>query len=299
MPWRSRATWMPPTFEGPEITGTVTAAAAAATGLRAGTPVVAGGGDQAANGVGVGVVSPGSMALSLGTSGVVFAATDRPLYEPNGRVHAFCHAVPGRWHFMSVMLSAAGSLRWFRDALAPGADFGDLVASAAGVPAGSDGLIFLPYLSGERSPHPDPLARGAFVGLTLGHDRRHLTRAVLEGVAFGLRDGLDLMTEAGMPAPAQIRASGGGTVSPLWRQILADVLGAEIATVETSEGAAYGAALLATVGAGWFDTVDEATAAVVRATPVASPGPDAPRYAEMHGLYRDLYPALSPSFHRM
>src|SRR3954451_5206979 len=242
--------WMPATFEGPEVTGTVTAAAAAATGLRPGTPVVAGGGGQAANGVGVGVVSPGTMALSLGTSGVVFAATDQPLYEPNGRVHAFCHAVPERWHFMSVMLSAAGSLRWFRDTLAPGVDFGDLVSEAAQVPPGSDGLLFLPYLSGERSPHADPLARGAFVGLTLGHDRRHMTRAVLEGVAFGLRDGLDLMTAAGMPPPAQIRASGGGTASELWRQILADVLAAELATVETTEGAAYGAALLAGVGAG-------------------------------------------------
>ena len=244
--------WLPPTFEGPEVTGTITAAAAAATGLRAGTPVVAGGGDQAANAVGVGVVAPGTMALSLGTSGVVFAATDRPLHEPRGIVHAFCHAVPGRWHMMSVMLSAAGSLRWFRDALAPGVEFADLAASAAEVPAGSDGLFFLPYLSGERSPHPDPLARGAFVGLTLGHDRRHLTRAVLEGVAFGLRDGLDLMLAAGMPAPDQIRASGGGTASPLWRQILADVLDAEIATVATTEGAAYGAALLAAVGAGWY-----------------------------------------------
>jgi xylulokinase len=160
--------WMPPTFEGPQVTARITAAAAAATGLRAGTPVVAGGGDQAANAVGVGVVAPGTMALSLGTSGVVFAATDRPLYEPNGIVHAFCHAVPGRWHMMSVMLSAAGSLRWFRDALAPGMDFADLVAPAAEVPAGCDGLLFLPYLTGERSPYPDPLARGAFVGLALG-----------------------------------------------------------------------------------------------------------------------------------
>jgi xylulokinase len=292
-------TWMPPTYEGPAVTGTVTAAAAVATGLQASTPVVAGGGDQAANAVGVGVVSPGTMALSLGTSGVVFAATDQPLYEPHGRVHAFCHAVPDRWHFMSVMLSAAGSLRWFRDALAPGEDFGRLVNSAAEVPAGSGGLIFLPYLSGERSPHADPSARGAFVGLTLAHDRRHLTRAVLEGVAFGLRDGLDLMVEAGMPAPAEIRASGGGTASGLWRQILADVLGSEIATVETTEGAAYGAALLAAVGAGWFATVEEATEAVVRVTPAASPGPDAPRYAEIHALYRDLYPALSPTFHRL
>jgi len=181
--------WLPATWEGPEVTGTLTAEAAAATGLPAGTPVVAGGGDQSANAVGVGVVAPGTMALSLGTSGVVFAATDRPLFEPRGRVHAFCHAVPGRWHMMSVMLSAAGSLRWYRDTLAPGEAFGDLVAPAADVPAGSDGLFFLPYLSGERSPHPDPLARGAFVGLTVRHDRRHMTRAVLEGVAFGLRDG--------------------------------------------------------------------------------------------------------------
>jgi xylulokinase len=292
-------TWLPPTWEGPQVTGSVSADAAALTGLRSGTPVVAGGGDQAANAVGVGVVSPGAMALSLGTSGVVFATTDRPLFEPRGRVHAFCHAVPNRWHMMSVMLSAAGSLRWFRDAMAPGMEFADLVASAADVPAGSDGLLFLPYLSGERSPHPDPLARGAFVGLTLGHDRRHLTRAVLEGVAFGLRDGLDLMIEAGMPAPAQIRASGGGTASSLWRQILADVLGAEIATVNTTEGAAYGAALLAAVGAGWYPSVEAAAEALVSLTSVTAPGVDTTRYAEAHAIYRDLYPALAPSFRRL
>jgi xylulokinase len=238
------------------------------------------------------------MALSLGTSGVVFAPTDQPIFDPLGRVHAFCHAVPGRWHLMSVMLSAAGSLRWFRDTIAPGVEFGDLAASAAEVPAGSAGLLFLPYLSGERSPYPDPLARGAFIGLTLGHDRRHLTRAVLEGVAFGLRDGLDLMVAAGLPAPVQIRASGGGTASPLWRQILADVLDAEIAVVETTEGAAYGAALLAAVGAGWFADVKSATSACVVATAAARPGPDAPRYAELHRAYRDLYPALTPTFHR-
>jgi xylulokinase len=291
--------WMPPTFEGPAVTGAITREAAAATGLREGTPVVAGGGDQAANGVGVGAVVPGVIALSLGTSGVIFAATDQPLFEPQGRVHAFCHAVPERWHMMSVMLSAAGSLRWFRDALAPGVAFGELVASAADVPVGSEGLLFLPYLTGERSPHPDPLARGAFVGLTLAHDRRHLTRAVLEGVAYGLRDGLDLMTDAGMPAPSQIRASGGGTASPLWRQILADVLGAEIATVNTTEGAAYGAGLLAAVGAGWFPSVDAACSALVTATTAATPGPDAPAYADAHAIYRDLYPALAPSFRRM
>jgi xylulokinase len=290
--------WLPPTFEGPTITGGLTAEAAAATGLRAGTPVVAGGGDQSANAVGVGAVEPGVVALSLGTSGVVFATTETPLHDPRGQVHAFCHAVPERWHLMTVMLSAAGSLRWFRDALAPGDDFGALVASAAEVSAAADGLYFLPYLSGERSPHPDPLARGAFVGLTVRHDRRHLTRAVLEGVAFGLRDGLDQMIATGMAAPSQVRASGGGTASALWRGILADVLRAEIATVSTAEGAAFGAALLAGVGAGWYPDVATAAAHQVTATPVAAPGSDAAMYSEAHAAYRELYPALVPTFHR-
>jgi xylulokinase len=291
--------WMPPTHEGPEVTGTITRKAAAATGLREGTPVVAGGGDQAANAVGVGAVSVGTVALSLGTSGVVFATTDGPTSDPRGQVHAFCHAVPGKWHLMTVMLSAAGSLRWFRDSLAPGVDFGELAASAADVTPGSDGLLFLPYLTGERSPHPDPLARGAFVGLTVSHERRHLTRAVLEGVAFGLRDGLDQMIGAGMTAPTQVRASGGGTASPVWRQILADVLRADLATVSTSEGAAYGAGLLAAVGAGWFTTVEAAAGALVSATVVATPGADVDVYRDVHRVYRDLYPALAPSFHRL
>ncbi len=291
--------WMPPTFEGPVVTGLISAAAAEATGLRAGTPVVAGGGDQSANAVGVGAVAAGVVALSLGTSGVVFATTDAPLSDPGGQVHAFCHAVPGRWHMMTVMLSAAGSLRWFRDALAPGIGYGELTAAAGDVPAGSGGLLFVPYLSGERSPHPDPLARGAFVGLPVGHDRRHLTRAVLEGVAFGLRDGLDQMLAAGMPRPDQIRASGGGMNSPVWRQILADVLGVELATVSTTEGAGYGAGLLAAVGAGWFPTVEVAAAAWVRATTAASPGPDMATYADVRERYRELYPALAPTFHRL
>ena len=289
---------LPATVEGTARTGSITAAAAELTGLRAGTPVVGGGGDQAANAVGVGAVDPGVMALSLGTSGVVFAATDAPIVDPEGRVHAFCHAVPERWHLMSVMLSAAGSLRWFRDALAPGAAYADLAAEAAEVPAGSDGLWFLPYLTGERTPYADPLARGAFVGLTVAHDRRHLTRAVLEGVAFGLRDGLDLIVAAGVPFPSQIRASGGGIASPLWRQILADVLRAGIATVPTTEGASYGAALLAAVGAGWYPSVQAATDALVHATPVAEPGPDASAYAEALEGYRSLYPSLAPVFHR-
>jgi xylulokinase len=197
---------------------------------------------------------------------------------------------------MGVMLSAAGSLRWFRDTFTPGVSFDDLVADAAEVEAGSDGLFFLPYLTGERTPHPDPQARGAFVGLTVRHDLRHLTRAVLEGVSFGLRDGLDLMEGAGLPVPTEIRASGGGTRSALWRQILADVLRAEISTVATEEGAAYGAALLAATGAGWFKTVEEACREAVTIHPSASPSSDVARYQEAHEIYRDLYPALSPSF---
>src|SRR5690242_2444747 len=185
--------WMPRTFEGPEFTGYVTPEAAAATGLKAGTPVAAGGGDQAAQAVGVGAVEPGVVALTVGTSGVVFATTPSALIEPEGRLHAFCHAVPGMWHFMGVMLSAAGSLQWYRDTLAPNMSFDELLQEAEAVPAGSEGLQFLPYLSGERTPHPDPLARGAFIGLTLRHGRAHMTRAVLEGVAFGLKDSFTLI----------------------------------------------------------------------------------------------------------
>lgn len=289
----------PPVYEGPAITGTVSTEAAEATGLRAGTPLVAGGGDQSANAVGLGVIGSGSVALSLGTSGVVFAASEEPNIEPDGRVHAFCHAVPERWHMMGVMLSAAGSLRWLRDALAPGVDFPTLVEGAGQVPAGSEGLIFAPYLSGERTPHPDPLARGAFVGLTLGHDLRHMTRAVLEGVAYGLRDGLDLMVESGMPAPSSIRASGGGIRSELWRQILADVLDAEIQTVATEEGAAFGAAVLASVGAGHFPTVAEAVGEMVEVHPSTTPSEQSGTYRDGHARFREVYPALAGTFHSM
>jgi xylulokinase len=291
--------WLPETFEGPEVTGTVTVRAAEATGLAAGTPVVAGGGDQAANAVGTGAVDPGVVALSLGTSGVVFTATDAPDYEPEGRVHAFCHAVPERWHLMGVMLSAAGSLRWFRDTLAPGEDFGTVADSAGAVRAGSDGLLFLPYLSGERTPHPDPLARGAFVGLTVRHRREHMVRAVMEGVAFGLRDGLELMHAAGVGDVSEIRASGGGTRSPVWRQILADVLGAEVVTTNTAEGAAYGAGVLAAVGAGWHPTVQEACTAWISVGDATPPGANAMAYTEVYPRYRELYPALAPTFHAL
>ncbi len=291
--------WLPPTFEGTAVTGTLTPAAAKITGLPAGIPVVGGGGDQAANAVGTGAVVDGVVALSLGTSGVVFASSDEPVVEPDGRLHAFCHAAPGKWHLMGVMLSAAGSLRWFRDTAAPGTEFSDLVDAAGKVPAGCDGLFFLPYLTGERTPHPDPLARGAFVGLTVRHTRNHLTRAVLEGVAYGLRDSFELMKAAGITRINQVRISGGGAKSALWRQILADVFQAELVTVNTAEGAAYGAALLAATGTGAFNSVEEACQATINITGVTAPGDQSAIYQELYPLYRELYPALKPIFHKM
>ncbi len=295
-----RPEWLPATHEGTQITGVLSAAAAAATGLKAGTPMVGGGGDQAAGAVGVGAVEEGIVALSLGTSGVVFASAASPIYEPEGRLHAFPHSLPGKWHLMGVMLSAAGSLRWYRDTLAPGLAYDDLLAPAGAIPPGSDGLLFLPYLTGERTPHPDPLARGAFVGLTVRHSQPHLTRAVLEGVAFGLRDSFELMAEAGLPAIRQVRVSGGGARSPLWRQILADVLGSELVTVNTTEGAAYGAALLAGVGAGLWPDGETACRETVRVTGSTKPDPDAVAvYERAYGVYRELYPALKGTFEKL
>ncbi len=291
--------WMPKTHEGPEITGVVSAAGAEATGLKAGTPVVGGGGDQAAQATGVGAVKPGIVALTVGTSGVVFAPLGSYAYEPEGRLHAFCHAVPGQWHFMGVMLSAAGSLQWYRDTLAPDLSFDALTGEAESVPPGSDGLLFLPYLTGERTPHPDPLARGAFIGLTTRHTRGHLTRAVLEGVAFGLRDSFELIkqSEAGRRID-QVRVSGGGARSRLWRQIMADVLNAPLVTVEAPEGAAYGAALLAGVGAGIWPDVLTATESIPLGEP-AEPGPHVSVYDKVYAVYQSLYPTLQPTFPRL
>ncbi len=291
------AAWLPPTFEGPEVTSVISKAAAETTGLRAGTPVVGGGGDQAAGAVGVGAVEPGIVSLVLGTSGVVFASTGGPFIEPEGRLHAFCHSVPGTWHLMGVMLSAAGSLQWFRDTLAPDLSFDALTADAAAVPAGAEGLLFLPYLTGERTPYPDPLARAGFVGLTLRHARPHMTRAVLEGVAFGLRDSMELMKQSGLGEITQVRVSGGGAKSALWRQILADVMDSELVTVNTTEGAAYGAAVLAGVGAGAWASVPEACAAAVKIVDRVTPQPrQVAVYGALYPLYRGLYPALKPTF---
>lgn len=292
--------WMPQTFEGTETTGRVTDEAASITGLKVGTPVAAGGGDQAAGAVGMGAVESGVVALTVGTSGVVFATTPSALIEPEGRLHAFCHAVPNMWHFMGVMLSAAGSLQWYRDTLAPDISFDNLLKEAGSVSAGSEGLQFLPYLSGERTPHPDPLARGAFVGLTLRHSRAHMTRAVLEGVAFGLKDSFTLIQNAGLGAVTQVRASGGGTKSALWRQIFASVLEAELVTVNTTEGAAYGAALLAGVGVGAWANVQSACKEVIKTTETTQPDQqDSEPYHKAYSIYQNLYPALKPSFDKM
>lgn len=292
--------WMPKTFEGTEITGEVTGEAASLTGLKAGTPVVAGGGDQSAQAVGMGAVEPGIVGLTVGTSGVVFATTPSALIEPEGRLHAFCHAVPNLWHFMGVMLSAAGSLQWYRDTLASSMSFDELLKEAESIPAGSEGLQFLPYLSGERTPHPNPLARGAFIGLTLRHTRGHMTRALLEGVAFGLKDSFTLIQNAGLGAITQVRASGGGTKGALWRNILASVLDAELVTVNTSEGAAYGAAILAGVGAGAWADVQSACKAVVKITGSDRPAPaESEAYRNSYSVYRELYPALKSSFGKM
>jgi xylulokinase len=292
--------WLPPTHEGPEITGTVSSEAARATGLAVGTPVVGGGGDQAAGAVGVGAVRAGVVGLVLGTSGVVFAPTDRPLVEKHGRLQAHCHAVPGRWHLMGVMLSAAGSLRWYRDTVAPGVSYDDLLLPAANVPIGSEGLVFLPYLTGERAPYPDPGARGAFIGLTVRHGIPHMTRSVLEGVAFGLRGSMELIKDAGLGQIEQVRVSGGGAQSALWRQILADVLDSELVTVNTTEGAAYGAALLAGVGVGTWATVEAACDETIGVVEQVEPSPArVERYEAFYDVYAGLYGSLREAFHRL
>jgi len=291
------AEWMPPTLEGPEVTGKITAKTAAETGLAEGTPVMAGGGDQSAGAVGAGAVRPGVVSLTLGTSGVVFATTDAPLVEPEGRLHAFCHAVPGKWHFMGVTLAAAGSLQWYHDTLTPNDTFDAIVTEAERAPAGSEGLVSLPYLSGERTPYPDPLARGSFVGLTLRHNRAHMTRAVLEGVAFSMKDCFALLQGAGLGAVKEVRIAGGGAKGALWRKIVASVLGLPMVTVTSTEGAAYGAALLGAVGAGAWPNVEAACDATIQVT-----GRDEPvsewtqAYEALYPRYRELYPALKPTF---
>ncbi len=289
--------WLPPTFEGPEVTGLVSGAGARATGLCAGTPVVAGGGDQAAQAVGVGAITPDVWTLTLGTSGVVFAPCTKPLQDAAGRAHAFPHAMPDRWHMMGVMLSAAGSLAWYHDTFCGRHSYSELLDEAGAIAPGADGLMFLPYLTGERTPHADPLATGAFVGLTRMHGRGHMTRAILEGVAFGLRDNLLLLQDTGLAAPREVRISGGGARSPLWRQILADVLQVELKAVRVTEGAALGAALLAGVSAGFWSSVEEACEEVVSTRGTTRPGPHSDVYKDRHRRFASLYECLKPFYH--
>jgi xylulokinase len=263
--------WLPPVYESTEV---------------------AGAGDQQAAALGVGVIEAGSVSVVLGTSGVVLAALPAYAHDAQARVHAFCHAVPGTWEAMGVMLNAAGSLRWFRDALAPGTSFDELTADAAHWSPGAEGLTFLPYLQGERTPHADPDARGAFTGLSLRHDRGALVRAVLEGVAYGLRDSLELLRELGV-APAEARASGGGARSRLWLEIVASVLGLPLELTTVEEGSAYGAALLAGVADGTFADAHEAVAACVRVRETVEPSPEwASAYEEGYARFRALYPAV-------
>jgi len=274
--------WLPRLLESPEVSGAT----------RAGVPVAAGAGDQAAGALGVGADRPGPLSVVLGTSGVVFSALDHYAADSAARVHAFCHAVPGSWHAMGVMLSAAGSLRWLRDTIAPGVAYDELVAGADAWPAGTEGLIFLPYLVGERTPHADPDARAAFVGLDIRHDRGALVRAVLEGVAFGLRDSLDLIAELG-GAPALGRVSGGGARSELWLRIVASVLELPLERVAVDEGAAFGAAILGGVAAGAWPDVQAGVAATVRAGARIEPVPEwVQTYAETQERFRSLYPAV-------
>lgn len=256
---------LPSLHESPEVCAHVSAAGAAATGVAAGTPVVAGAGDQAAGATGMGIVLPGAVSATIGTSGVVFAATDRPALDPKGRLHTFCHAIPGRWHVMGVTQAAGLSLRWFRDQFGCGdsESYEELTKEAAQVAAGADGLLWTPYLMGERAPHLDPEARASLVGLTASHTRAHVVRAILEGVAFSLKDTFTVFEEMGVPARS-VRLGGGGARSCLWRQVQADIYGQEVEIVEAEEGAAYGAAILAGVGAGMWHSVDEACAGVVR-----------------------------------
>ncbi len=287
---------LPKVYESPEVTGYVTRASAEITGLEEGTPVVGGGGDQAASAVGNGIVETGVVSCTLGTSGVVFAHMDKPHYDPRGRVHTFCHAVPGAWHVMGVTQGAGLSFQWFRNHLAPGVEYDALTAEAATAPAGSEGLFWLPYLMGERTPHLDATARGGWIGLTAKHTRASLIRSLLEGVSYSQKDCLDIIEGMGVRL-SSVRLSGGGAKSAFWRQMLADVFDKRSVVLESQEGSAHGAALLALVGTGQYKTVQECCKAAIREVLSVSPDPaNAALYAGGHKIYQSLYPALKPFY---
>jgi xylulokinase len=282
--------WLPPLFEGPEICARISDTGAAATGIKAGTPVAAGAGDQGAGAVGMGILAPGSVSATIGTSGVVFAATAEPTLDPKGRLHTFCHAAPGVWHVMGVTNGAGLSFRYLRDTFFAGRSYEELTALAEQVAPGSDGLLWAPYLFGERTPHLDPEARAAFVGITASTTAAHFVRAVLEGVAFSLKDTFTLFAELGIPVE-KIRLGGGGARGPLWRQIQADVYDHAVELLEAEEGGAFGAALLAGTGVDAWPSVEAACEATVRAAQVIEPK-DAEAMAKAYARYRRMYPAL-------
>jgi xylulokinase len=289
---------LPKLCESPEVCARVSDAGAKHTGLKAGTPIVGGAGDQAGGAVGMGIVRAGAVSATIGTSGVVFAATDNPAMDAKGRVHTFCHAVPGRWHVMGVTQAAGQSLRWMRDLLKNSSElsYDQLTREAAQIPAGSDGVLWAPYLMGERTPHLDPNARATLTGLAASHTRGHVVRAVLEGVAFSLKDTFSLFDEMIVPV-RNVRLGGGGARSELWRQIQADVYGHEVEILAAEEGAAFGGALLAGVGAKWWNSVEEACDAVVQVQKRVKPEPkNSPTMQRQYGKYRQLYPALKPVF---
>ena len=291
--------WLPSVHEGTDVTGEITAAAAAATSLPAGLKVAAGGGDNAAAAVGNGIVRAGLVSSSVGTSGVVFAHSEKPVVDPLGRLHAFCHAVPDEYHVMGVTLSAGGSLGWWREVAAPGRHYGAMAALAAEAPPGAGGLLFLPYLSGERTPVLDPAARGAFVGLNRRHTLAHLTRAVMEGVVHSLKQCLDGIAELPLPI-TEIRATGGGARNALWLQLQSDIFGMPIHRNVVDEGPAFGAALLAGVACGAYSSVAQATSLIRLAAEVNRPDPDRSLlYEEYHEVYASLYAMTSDAMHRL
>ena len=300
--------WLPPVKESYDICGNITAHPLADCKLSTGTPVVGGGADNTCGAIGTGIISEGRVLLSLGTSGVIFAPTDSVKVDPEERLHTFCHSTPKQWYLMGCMLSAGMSLRWFRDQLVQvehrnaeksGKDIYDqLMAEAGEAPIGSEGLTFLPYLMGERSPHKDPYARGAFIGLSFRHTRGHMVRSIIEGVTYNLRHCLEIIKELGVPVN-EIRAAGGGAKSKVWGQILADILGEEIVVPENTEGPAMGAALIAGVGTGVYKDFNEATERTVSISHRFSPNPESQKaYNDYYSLFRELYPTLKDSFHK-
>jgi xylulokinase len=284
--------WLPKVYESPEVCSRISGAAAGLTGLAAGTPVVAGAGDQGAGAVGMGILQPGSVSATIGTSGVVFAATANPTKDPKGRLHTFCHAVPGVWHVMGVTQSAGLSLRWLKETFFAGQSYDALTETATEIPPGSEGLQWAPYLLGERTPHLDPEVRAAFAGISTAHTAAHFVRAVLEGVAYSLKDTFTLFAELNIPV-SRIRLGGGGARGPLWRQIQAGIYGRAVEVLTAEEGGAFGAALLAGVGAGHWADLDEACEQAIevarRIEPVAA---DLKAYRAGYAQWRKLYPAL-------